>query len=385
MVFVNDSKGCMSFRSYTITQPDVLTATVTVTAATCSSTNGTATASITGGNLPYAYLWSVGSKTIQSVTGLSAGSYTVTVTDSKACTAKATSSIVVAAPTPSICMVTVDDASVSNIIYWDKTQYQHVDSFIVYREVSTNIYKRIAALKDTALSEYIDINRSVGPANGDPNVGAYRYKIQLRDSCGNYSALSPYHNTVYITYAGSGQFNWNLPYTIEGGANPVANYDLICDLANTDSWFSTGTVAGTQPSATDPAFATRPGTARWRVRTVWSITCTPTRNQINTTRSNIKSSAATVNIVNNSMGQMLIYPNPASENLTIQYPAGYKKYQLQILNALGQVVYNEQLSGDTANNGLITKQVDVSLFRKGIYTLNMQTERGNSFTRFAVQ
>ena len=386
MVFVNDSKGCMSFRSYTVAQPAVLTTSVVTTGATCSSNNGTASANPLGGNIPYSYIWT-GAKTTQAINGLSVGSYTVTVTDNKGCTAKATSSIAVTVPTPNICMVTVDDLSINNIIYWDKTSYTNIDSFIVYREVSSGVYKRIAAQKDTALSQYIDVNRSVGPANGDPNVGAYRYKLQVRDACGNYSALSPYHNTIYIIDAGSGQFTWSLPYTVEGGANPVANYDLMCDLANANSWFSTGTVAGTQPSATDPGFATRPGTARWRVETIWSITCTPTRSSINTTRSNIKSSAASTSIIDKTGSGMeiLVNPNPASDMVMIQYPVGYKKYQLQIVNALGQIVYNEQLGADGAYKGMITKQIDVSAFKKGIYIINIQTEYGNTFKRLAIQ
>lgn len=386
IVFVNDAKGCLSFRSYTINQPAVLTTTVSATGANCNSNNGTATASPLGGNVPYSYLWT-GGKTTQVANNLSIGSYTVTVTDNKGCTAKATTNISAGAPTPSLCMVTVDDASVNNIIYWDKTQYQHIDSFIVYRETSTNIYKRIAALKDTALSQYIDINRAVGPANGDPNVGAYRYKLQLRDSCGNYSALSAYHNTIYIIDAGNGNFDWNLPYTIEGGANPVANYNLDCDLANANSWFATGgSVTGTQSSVGDPSFLTRPGTARWRVSTAWSITCTPTRSGINTTRSNIKSSAASTGILNKlSNGEIQLYPNPATETVTIQYAAGYKKYQLQVFDALGQVVYNETLASIGTSNGLITKQLDVSTFKKGIYIVNIQTENGSIFKRLAIQ
>ncbi|MGQ0829166.1 MAG: PKD domain-containing protein, partial [Bacteroidota bacterium] len=384
IVFVNDAAGCLSFRSYTITQPDVLTVSASGTSANCSTNNGVATATPVGGNLPYSYLWSSGNAT-QSATGLSSGSYTVTVTDIKGCSATASTTISVAAPTPSICMVTVDDGSVNNIIYWDKTQYQYVDSFFVYREVSTGIYKRIAALKDTALSEYIDINRGVGPANGDPNVGAYRYKLQLRDSCGNYSALSQYHNTIYITDAGSGQFDWNDPYTIEGGGNPVLNYILICDSVNAENWFPVGTVSGTQASATDPLFASRPNTSRWRVKTAWGINCTPTRGTIVTTRSNIKAASISTSVVNGMLDQLLIYPNPASESLTIQYPAGFKKYQLQVIDALGQLVYNEELSSSVSNKGNLTKQLDVSSFRKGIYIINIQTESGNIIKRIAIQ
>ena len=49
------------------------------------STDGTATATVTGGVLPYTYLWSDG-QTTSTATGLAAGSYIVTITDDSSCT-----------------------------------------------------------------------------------------------------------------------------------------------------------------------------------------------------------------------------------------------------------------------------------------------------------
>jgi hypothetical protein len=70
----------------TLTQPDELTCEIVKTDVTCYEGNdGTATVSVTGGVGPFTYLWededgnTVG--TLQTVTGLSAGIYTVTVTD----------------------------------------------------------------------------------------------------------------------------------------------------------------------------------------------------------------------------------------------------------------------------------------------------------------
>lgn len=51
--------------------------------------NGTATINPTGGTSPYTYLWNPSSQTNITATGLSAGTYTVTVTDAGGCTASA--------------------------------------------------------------------------------------------------------------------------------------------------------------------------------------------------------------------------------------------------------------------------------------------------------
>ncbi len=73
--------------------------------------------------------------------------YTVSGTDGNGCSN--TASVAVATHTssvPDICMVTTDSASLYNEIYWDKTLNPDADSFIVYREVSTNVFKRIGAV-----------------------------------------------------------------------------------------------------------------------------------------------------------------------------------------------------------------------------------------------
>nr|MBK9652452.1 T9SS type A sorting domain-containing protein [Bacteroidota bacterium] len=56
------------------------------TDATCGNCNGTATVNGSGGTQPYAYLWNNGAVG-STATGLCAGTYTVTVTDKRGCTA----------------------------------------------------------------------------------------------------------------------------------------------------------------------------------------------------------------------------------------------------------------------------------------------------------
>ncbi|RXM41795.1 MBG domain-containing protein [Flavobacterium sp. YO64] len=81
---ITDGNGCSVTKTFTITQPAALSATTSQINATCS-TGGQAAVSVNGGTTPYSYAWSNGATT-QIVTGLSAGSYTCTITDGNGCT-----------------------------------------------------------------------------------------------------------------------------------------------------------------------------------------------------------------------------------------------------------------------------------------------------------
>lgn len=92
---VTDNNGCTATTSTTLTNPSAITAAAAATNASCFGYfNANATANAFGGTSPYSYLWSgnAGFQATQTATGLAAGVYTVTITDSVGCmqTASAT-------------------------------------------------------------------------------------------------------------------------------------------------------------------------------------------------------------------------------------------------------------------------------------------------------
>ncbi|MBI2271471.1 MAG: PKD domain-containing protein [Bacteroidetes bacterium] len=92
-VTVRDVNGCSVTKVVTITPKPPVAYTVTPTNGTCGNP-GSASITVTGG--AYSYLWS-NSQTTASVTGLSAGTYSVTVTDGNGCVGTRTFSISIAA------------------------------------------------------------------------------------------------------------------------------------------------------------------------------------------------------------------------------------------------------------------------------------------------
>ena len=85
-VTVTDNNGCISIDSAEVTEPLQLDMSITKTDVLCNGGNdGSAQALVSGGTLPYTYSWSNGDLDSNN-TNLTAGTYTVDVTDANGCT-----------------------------------------------------------------------------------------------------------------------------------------------------------------------------------------------------------------------------------------------------------------------------------------------------------
>ncbi len=86
LVTVSDGEGCTATQTAIITAPTVIASNAVATGETfLGASDGSVTTSPTGGTPGYTYEWSNG-ETTQSISGLTPGSYTVTVTDANGCT-----------------------------------------------------------------------------------------------------------------------------------------------------------------------------------------------------------------------------------------------------------------------------------------------------------
>lgn len=101
-VTVSSPSGCTQSFSILVGQPNAIVATATPTAVQCfGQSTGAVNLTVNGGTPGYMYSWTRTSggftASTQNLTGLSAGTYNVTITDSRSCTA--TASAVVSQPT----------------------------------------------------------------------------------------------------------------------------------------------------------------------------------------------------------------------------------------------------------------------------------------------
>lgn len=322
------------------------------------------------------YSWSNGALTASIlVNPSSSASYTVTGT-TNGCSSDAVGQVIVPTPPqPNICMVTVDSLAQNNEIYWDKSVYPMLDSMIIYREVITNTYKRIGAVSIDSLSYFRDTTRSVGPANGNPNISTYRYKIQVRDTCGNYGPKSLWHNTVFFTHTGS-TFFWSNNYQIEGPTNPIVTYSLlVCQNPSVNPAYQlVGTTTGNQNQLNDIFYSIYSATADWRVIGDFGFTCYANRSAAQgkstpVTRSNIsnnRAAAPDVSLKENAiLSTVRVYPNPAQKYLTVDLFSGNTEVEMKLINILGQTVYTDTTTGN--------KTIDVSHLSKGVYSLSVRS------------
>jgi len=334
----------------------------------CSGTSCTLTAI---GSI--SYTWST-SDTTATISVTPTVTTTYSVTDGNGCSNTASTTINVAiAATPEICMVTTDSASNYNynIIYWDKTLYPHVDSFIVYRyDVMSSNYLRIGAVSKNSLSEFKDTAFSIGgPNGGNPLYSSWQYKLAIRDTCGNIGVKSPYHQSMFVQESGA-TFSWNA-YTVEAGqSNPVTGYSFLRDNNNTGSWHVLVNTAGL--SSTDPNYASFPN-GNWRVDAL-GFNCTPTLmltgNNNNTLIASKKSHSNTsrpttvgINQISNNNNPLSIFPNPSNNNITIQ--SASELVVISIYNSLGEKVKE-------AKTKEVKVEIDISNLPAGIYILLAQ-------------
>jgi hypothetical protein len=108
-VTITDQFGCNDIAEVTILEPSALVTSITGVDLLCNGdANGTIDVTVSGATAPYAYSWSDG-PTAQDRSGLSGGSFSVTISDGNGCFA--VESIVLTEPTPLVASISGTDVS----------------------------------------------------------------------------------------------------------------------------------------------------------------------------------------------------------------------------------------------------------------------------------
>jgi hypothetical protein len=367
--------GCSNKASISITVNPVPVATLSKHNETSSLyCDGSIKAFVTGGTGTIQMEWTDAAQTILSTTdsvwALCTGMYALHLEDANGCENMYTDSIY-PGPVPAVpplCVVTVDTALSHNVVVWEKTNLNMIgiDSFIVYREISTSNYQPIGTVPADSLSTFDD-------SLANPSVTGYRYKLKSKNSMGVLSAFSPYHNTIYLVNT-NGNFNWT-PYQIEGNTSPVSNYNVYRDNSSTGSFILIGNTTGNQFGFTDTQFPLFPNASYYVEAVMTSGPCSPTRSDFSVARSNVKRFGIINGIDQWSNPVINIYPNPADNAFAITGISG--KTTLQVYDVIGKLVLEKETDSNTTLN---TSQLE-----EGIFTLITTTKTGRTYNKVIVR
>ena len=370
-ITVNDAGNCNRTGTVSITSPVApLSANISPSNASCGMNDGSATANPIGGTLPYTYSWSTGQST-QTSTGMGNNIYSVLITDANGCSIYKVATVGTNphASIP-ICIVTVDSTSSKNVLVWDKPQNTAIDSFKIYREISS-VFTFIASVPFSALSTFTDNTNGV-----NPNITSYRYEMSVKDTCGNESAKSVLHQTMHLAVSPANPCGYNLFWNDYIGF-PVMQYRILRNTTgNYNNWQTLDSVSLGINVWTDTACSLPPITAYIVEVIAPAGGCTPAllKNNPQPMATTIKGSKSnSYRIVGNSVNEISlenlisISPNPNNGEFTVQ-SSKIKVQSLEVHNVYGEKVYSEIVN---RNSHLVTLDLP-----NGIYFAHIQTEMG---------
>ncbi|HIF49446.1 MAG TPA: T9SS type A sorting domain-containing protein [Cytophagales bacterium] len=158
--------------------------------------------------------WSNGEQNTLSITSLSSGTYSVTITDDVGQTLSEnyTINLLPLYQEAAVCFITADfDDYTRNRIYVNVgSDPYNVDKYLIYREgIQADVYDLIGEI-DPGVEGFVD-------TGVDNRTKSFRYKVAMRDKCGNESDLSAFQETSHLSANSGIDGNINLLWTAYQG------------------------------------------------------------------------------------------------------------------------------------------------------------------------
>ena len=356
-LFVTDANGCQDSVSVAITNPCsnlmvYLSGTATTDSVNC---NGTITSAVYGGNGPYVYSWSNGTTT-SSQTNLCNGTYTLTVVDINGCAATASFTINDSVPSASVMIV-------ADVFPFDETISGACDGSVLVENVGGGI------------APYTYQHSGGEQTANVTGLCAGIYEVVITDNAGN-SVTIPY------VIADPGNIIFNLPYadsTIIDSLfdDAVANCDIDYNTVSAAYIYNASLVGFDSVTVTWVVYDSVG--VNYITETyyfgggngVYSLSLSVYCPQKSVARylkvyDQLYISdelGLTESILNN----LLIYPNPFSESITIQF-AEPGDYELDLVDITGRKILTHRVSGQNSVtlNGL-------GQLAQGEYLLHVQS------------
>lgn len=315
-VTITDINGCEGIVSNVIIDnPSAPSASTSTTQVSClGGTSGMVSTTVSGGTAPYTYIWSNGEST-SSVTGLAAGVYVVTIVDAASCSSL--SFVTVTEPASALAVSTSSTNNTCNSAGNGSATVVPAGGTSPYSFIWSN-----AAATATATGLVAGTyTATVTDANG---CTANTTTVTINEPV----AMSSFVFATNPTTAANGQINID----VTGGTGPYtyawsngANTALIAGL-------SSGTYSVTVTDANG-----------------CSLTQSATINQVITS------------VVSISDMNLILFPNPASSEITIRFGNTVSEGTIRITDLQGRIIVSKNI------NNVDLCQMDVNNLTNGMY------------------
>ena len=403
-----DAHGCSSSASEIISQPaSALNVSTTPVNAGCGQSNGSVTASATGGTSGYSYSWN-NTGTGPAINNLSAGSYVVTVTDANNCTSSAsanvsnpTSFIETHTSTGLLCNGNTNGSASVNVTggappftyHWntgassaslsnlpggvysvtitDANNCQKIDTVVVNQPPL--LYGSIIATNDSCFGN-TDGTASINPGGGTPPYNGLLWNTGATTS--TITGLATGNYSVTITDANNCTVTENVAVT-----EPA-------QLAvTTDSVDATGGQSNGSAMISNTTGGTSPYTYLWSTgATTSTITGVPGGNYtVTITDAYGCTLLSSVTVVSTITGvpnvgagiSFTLSPNPASDQLTVTLDKTSAEMSVSMKNVLGQTLVNKAITDQNTT-------LNISLYANGVYFVEVKQGDKQAVKQFII-
>jgi PKD repeat protein len=401
---VTDNGGCSVVNTATISNSGGPTVNVNTTAPTCfGGANGSATASATGGTQPYSYNWSTGS-TNASVSGLAAGTYTVSVYDNTQCLS--VKSVTVTSPTAINVAVSTTNAlcgqqngsavaSASNGTGNYNYQWSNGSTLASNTDLAAGTYNvtvtdgnSCTATASAVVSGTQGPNSVLTPINGTCQIAAqinvtvaggtspYTYAWSNGATTQNLQGISAGSYTVTITDA-NGCRNTNSASVTDNSSINVTFNSQNPTIGNNNGSVTANPTGGTSPYNYSWNNGSTNASITGLAAGTYTVTITDNAGCTKVSSVTLEAPNAISDI--NAITFVKLYPNPATESVNIQIELSDAQHlDMKMLNNVGQIVWSRSKQGFRA--GIET--VDVSTLASGVYIVQVSVNGNLKSLRF---
>ncbi len=402
-VTVTDAAGCSDVEIITITQPSQLGGSMTVVDESCGGANGSLTANPAGGTSPYSYSWNTSPvQTTQTISNLSAGIYTVTITDANNCTTTLTDTVtnsgslaLITSTTNETCngangsaTVNVNGGTAPYNYTWNTSPVQNTSTAVnlaagsytvtvtdannCSQTASVNVFNIGNTTVTASPNQTICSGNSVTlTANANGGIAPYTYVWTPGNQTGNSITVSPTNTTTYTVIAtdanncsGSATTTVNvtpIPVTVVTPAIVsicIGQSTVLTASGGTSYVWSTG---GTNATETVSPTAT----------TTYSVIAFNGSCMGNTATASVTVSPCLSINEEDVENLVVLYPNPSSGLINIEIGTlKSNNFKVHVFNSIGEIVQVISLN-DFSNNRYT---VDLNSKANGLYYFTFQYE-----------